>query len=1110
MIHRAGEPEPSRQPKRAYVYRARFIGGDKEFPLIAFQIYPNNHFISSSHNRIVSSIRKRSTKNGSCHTFLTFSRRGCFALLALGLIAGGCATMDPRELKACGSYVIENFRPIATERTGRFLGKVEDDTARCRGGGNAVKGPAIPWVDWPNYWATRDDKSKAYGAAVTDRSEYLAPNGRGIVGALLDLEYQRMEMIKFNLFDNTETYEKYVDGRVEEGKRQDGPTLKEWNTMRLPEDYQEYTWQGEVEGWDWTDVYKTVGGSGKQTCWGNLKLIRFRTLTGSCNDINNPRMGSTNQPFARNVEFETTFPDLKTKTEYKIQAIFPDSQKRKAVEDRHDNRLGLLNPDPLEISRKLFTRKQEEPNNCDGIKLREGTYKRGDPNELPEYSALANCNYVKAPWFNVLASFWIQFMTHDWFSHLEDGHNRMDRDKPNLMPLGCAKEDVTGVRTRPSPEELKEFGCKPDPTRGQIDRAIMDKEDKPPAFDCKEGKQGEERETKCLNRAYKTTSNTVTAWWDASQIYGYDKASRKRVKRDGAKLLMEQAQDKLLGYYLPVFKECQTNKGGCDPGEEKYDSINEAWSGQEATAFPDNWSIGMSFFHNVFAREHNFFVETFRNQKPDADSGLRDPANPKRGTITYSDVTDDELFEIARLVVSAEIAKIHTTEWTTQLLYNEPLYLGMNANWHGLVRKDDPVTAAIMKIVVRNFGKSDDAKNANQWYSVFASGSGIFGLGSYRYAGDTIFAHEDPNKKDIWSLNNPDHVNGGVNHFGSPFNFPEEFVTVYRLHPMVPDLIEYRELAPGPNIIRNKIPVLKTFRGEATRWMQRKGLANWALSMGRQQLGQLTLQNHPQFLQNLPMDRFHTNTGKFDVAALDLIRDRERGVPRFNEFRRQYGLKPLTSFNDFINKNLNEQNPEEKAELERQREVVKTLREVYGWHYCDEKKKPISTAQKDDDPENNDCLGPKERLEDGKVDNVEDLDTVVGWLAEPVRPHGFAISETQFQVFILNASRRLFSDRFFTSSFRPEFYTHFGVDWVTNNGPDGKKMEPHKSNGHEVEVSPLKRVLQRTIPELEPELEYVVNVFDPWARDRGDYYGLQWIPQERAKSDEAFRKAVQE
>ena len=61
-----------------------------------------------------------------------------------------------------------------------------------------------------------------------------------------------------------------------------------------------------------------------------------------------------------------------------------------------------------------------------------------------------------------------------------------------------------------------------------------------------------------------------------------------------------------------------------------------------------------------------------------------------------------------------------------------------------------------------------------------------------------------------------------------------------------------------------------------------------------------------------------------------------------------------------------------------------------------------------------------------------------------------------------------------------------------------------------MEKSPLKCVLQRTIPELKPELDHVVNVFDPWARDRGDYYSLQWRPQQHAESDESFRNAVQE
>ena len=139
------------------------------------------------------------------------------------------------------------------------------------------------------------------------------------------------------------------------------------------------------------------------------------------------------------------------------------------------------------------------------------------------------------------------------------------------------------------------------------------------------------------------------------------------------------------------------------------------------------------------------------------------------------------------------------------------------------------------------------------------------------------------------------------------------------------------------------------------------------------------------------------------------------------------------------------------------------------------------------------------------VDNVEDLDTVVGWLAEPTRPHGFAISETQFVVFILNASRRLFSDRFFTSSFRPEFYTTLGVDWVNNNGPTPMFEARADQRPHDQPVSPLKRVLLRAMPELQTELDHVVNAFDPWARDRGEYYSSQWKPRKGAESDEAFQ-----
>ena len=254
------------------------------------------------------------------------------------------------------------------------------------------------------------------------------------------------------------------------------------------------------------------------------------------------------------------------------------------------------------------------------------------------------------------------------------------------------------------------------------------------------------------------------------------------------------------------------------------------------------------------------------------------------------------------------------------------------------------VVADALKEVVRRLDDSNDAKKANSLYAALVGGPGIFGLGNRVYDGVPLVGLIDPDKQDRWDLKNDDHINGGVNHFGSPFNFPEEFITVYRLHPLLPDLIEYREWNKEPNVIRQNVPVIETFRGKATEAMRQKGLANWALSMGRQRLGALTLQNHPQFLQNLKMPRLQSPTQQIDVAALDLIRDRERGVPRYNEFRRQYGLKQLTSFDDFVDTRLPRISPARRE----QEQLVKTLREVYGQHPCDSSKK-ITEAQLNDD-----------------------------------------------------------------------------------------------------------------------------------------------------------------
>jgi hypothetical protein len=930
-------------------------------------------------------------------------RRFVIIGLAVSLFfLGAYSSFRNSQLGSCLAYAFGGFREVAQDRSERFLGKVHEDIARCRGGEAAVTWRATPWVDWQQYRATGAQDSRSAG--LLSRLGFLSPNSRGIAGALLDMEYQRIELLKFNLFDNSGTFEEYIRGRGETA----GSAIRVWPQFRLPSGH---------------PAYSNVGSDGRQRCRG--ELVRFRHLTGLCNDIDNPLMGSTDQPFARNSQFDATFPDL---------------GKNQIVKNRHGERLGLLKPDPQVISRRLFSRAQTPNNNCN------------DGHGLPGYTPSASCDYQKAPVLNVLATFWIQFMTHDWFSHLDEGHNQSES-----MMMGCSTLSVDGAVKPLTGKEIRQLGCRPE---DRIDKSDV-AEDSPPASFATGN-------TTYLTRAHKTTLNRVTAWWDASQIYGYNETSRRRVRRDPrdpARLLLVfgDSPTKAAVGYLPVLRPS--------------DPMNPQWSGQESVAFPDNWNVGLSFFHNIFAREHNIFVEVFRRQAattPEGDSGLRNPAMPEV-VIRYKDITSDELFEVARLVIAAEIAKIHTIEWTPQLLYNEPVYLAMNANWSGLLARHALVADALEKVLA-GLGKSQSGKEATAWTSAFAAGPGIFGL----------------------SNDQPD-VNGGINHFGSPFNFPEEFVTVYRLHPMVPDLLELREWQNDPNVIRQKLPMIETLRGKATQAIQQYGLANWALSMGRQRLGQLTLQNHPMFLQNLSMPRLKSATGKIDVPALDIIRDRERGVPRYNEFRRQYGLKQLTRFDDFIDPRV----PKDSAARREQQRLVGVLRDVYGQHRCDASKVITKAQLNDDKSAINDCLG---HASSSMVDNIEDVDTVIGWLAEFARPHGFAISETQFQVFILNASRRLFSDRFLTSSFRPEFYTDLGVRWVIENGPDGRIMEKGKINGHEMEVSPLKRLLLRTLPELAAELDLVVNVFDPWARDRGEYYSLQWKPRPGAETDEAFKR----
>jgi len=96
------------------------------------------------------------------------------------------------------------------------------------------------------------------------------------------------------------------------------------------------------------------------------------------------------------------------------------------------------------------------------------------------------------------------------------------------------------------------------------------------------------------------------------------------------------------------------------------------------------------------------------------------------------------------------------------------------------------------------------------------------------------------------------------------------------------------------------------------------------------------------------------------------------------------------------------------------------------------------------------------RVYEGDIDRV---DLIVGLFAE-TPPKGFGFSDTAFRIFVLMASRRLNSDRFFTTDFTEETYSKVGMDWIRDNT--------------------MSSVLLRHYPGLEPSLRGVKNAFAPW------------------------------
>lgn len=408
-----------------------------------------------------------------------------------------------------------------------------------------------------------------------------------------------------------------------------------------------------------------------------------------------------------------------------------------------------------------------------------------------------------------------------------------------------------------------------------------------------------------------TFINEVTHWWDGSQIYGSDRRTVDRLRsgRDG---------------------KMRLGADGTLPVDAK---------GLEETGFNRNWWVGLTMLHTLFVREHNAICDRLKAAYPSWD--------------------DNRLFNTARLVNAAVMAKIHSVEWTPAILPNPGLSTALNTNWFGLL---------------------------------------------------TILLRSPGHRKTVADINvrNPELggvVGNPIDRHGQPFGLTEEFVEVYRLHSLLPETLAFRRIGDdGPP---KEVDFRETRQAGSRKVTREVPMADLFYSFGRQHPGQLVLNNFPRFMQELSIP----GNPVFDMGAVDILRARERGVPRYNEFRRQLGLNPIRSFD----------------ELTDDAAQVVALKRVYG----------------------------------DRPGDVEKLDLMIGTLAEGHRPTGFGFGETMFQIFILNATRRLQADRFYTDAYNDEVYTPEGLRWVDD--------------------ATFKSVLLRHYPELGGTgLASVKNAFEPW------------------------------
>ncbi len=333
----------------------------------------------------------------------------------------------------------------------------------------------------------------------------------------------------------------------------------------------------------------------------------------------------------------------------------------------------------------------------------------------------------------------------------------------------------------------------------------------------------------------------TTVWWDMSHIYGSDIETLAAIRSfpDGGKVPGGKI-------YLEGM-DAAGNGGLFLPTREVAAGENGRARRQILTGFGRNMTAPLEAEHTLYARHHNWVADILKER--------------------YPDWSDNQIFQIARRVVTMTYAKIHTGTWTHTLFANEAVVNGLNANLFGRAERKLP-----------HFDKK-----------IYRPEQGTDPIAHGIAAGKV-----DKDKPEIKG-----------NFFSKAYRFG---------HQIWVDQLHCPPIGAKPDADTRRVNMKELRELDGHEFLRREGLGAVYYYMMHTRLGAPVAGNTADFFRDMASEE-----GVMNMLEQEIRKDRRRGTPSWTDYQKAHNIPPSETWEHLF---LDPESPQSQA-------TIATLKALY-------------------------------------------------------------------------------------------------------------------------------------------------------------------------------------